>query len=218
MDDDTFNRLADFDRKENRDFTRCIAGVDEAGRGPLAGPVVAAAVMFSPQFLHSNLEKLNDSKKLSSETRFQLFKKIAGSSRVGLGIATEGEIDHWNIYQATRMAMKRAVLSLSRTPDLILIDGNMKLDLPLPQKSIIKGDGKSASIAAASVIAKVFRDTWMVYLDSLYPIYRFKQHKGYGTKDHIKRIRSSGPSPVHRKTFSPVYEMLNANSDIKNEN
>lgn len=196
-------RLLDFDRdiRASLGETRFLAGVDEVGRGPLAGPVVAAAVLF---FGETNFRGLNDSKKVSPSLREKLFWEIAKHSLVGVGVVSEGEIDAINIYQASRLAMKRAVLSLTRTPDLLLIDGNARLDLPLPQKTVIKGDAKSACIAAASIIAKVYRDAWMQHLDEIYPAYAFKDHKGYATPVHLEKILSLGPSPVHRKTFSPI--------------
>ncbi len=185
--------------------TPVIAGVDEAGRGPLAGPVVAAAVVFRrPVFL----KKLNDSKKLSPKTRESLFKEIAAHAHVGIGRVSESVIDEINILQATRLAMREAVLALPRTPGLLLIDGKIKLDLPLRQAAIIRGDGRSAVIAAASIMAKVFRDHWMKGLDFLYPDYRFKLHKGYPTPEHLRILEEKGASPVHRRTFRPVRESL----------
>lgn len=198
-------RLLRFDTALTSKFSGVFAGVDEAGRGPLAGPVVAAAVIF---LARNNLAKLlhglNDSKKLSPSRRESLFRVILKVSIVGLGVVDEDQIDRLNIYQASRLAMKRAVLSLSRTPDLILIDGNARIDLPLAQQPLVGGDGKSALIAAASIVAKVYRDAWMRYLDALYPQFDFKTHKGYPTRRHLKVIQERGPSPVHRKSFSPV--------------
>lgn len=178
-----------------------MAGVDEVGRGPLAGPVVAAAVLF---FREINLPGLNDSKKVAPVLREKLFWEISKQGLIGIGVVSETEIDEINIYQASRLAMKRAVLSITRTPDLLLIDGNARIDLPLPQKTVIKGDTKSASIAAASIVAKVYRDAWMNYLDELYPAYAFKDHKGYATPVHLEKIQGAGPCPVHRKSFSPI--------------
>jgi len=195
------DRLLAFDEKATHALDGWMAGVDEAGRGPLAGPVVAAAVIF---FGKKNLSGLNDSKKVIPKTRERLFREIARQAVVGVGVVDERQIDALNIYQATRLAMKRAVLALNRTPDLLLIDGNMKLDLPLAQRAIVKGDQRSASIAAASIIAKVFRDAWMLHLDGLYPQYGFKEHKGYPTPVHLTCLQREGPSPVHRQSFSPV--------------
>jgi len=180
-----------------------VAGVDEAGRGPLAGPVVAAAVILVD---HEGLAGINDSKKLSAKRREELYLRIARSGIVGIGLADEKQIDELNIYQATRLAMKKAVLNLSHTPNALLIDGPMRVDLALEQKGIIQGDAKSASIAAASIVAKVFRDHWMRQLHEVYPDYAFHKHKGYGSTEHMKVLREKGPSPVHRYSFAPVRE------------
>ncbi len=203
----TLQRLLDFDREIHRpaDELGLMAGVDEVGRGPLAGPVVAAAVIFRHDF---DAQGLNDSKKVPPKIREKLFWEISKHSILGLGVVSELEIDAINIYQASRLAMRRAILSLPRTPDFILIDGNARIDIPLPQKTVVGGDAKSACIAAASIIAKVYRDAWMTYLDSLYPDYEFKQHKGYPTPFHLEIIRTKGPSAVHRKSFAPVREAL----------
>ena len=180
-----------------------LAGVDEAGRGPLAGPVAAAAVILvKPE----TLAGINDSKKLSAKRREELYVQIARSSIIGIGFADEKQIDELNIYEATRLAMKKAVLNLPHTPARLLIDGPMRLDLELEQKGVIHGDGKSASIAAASIVAKVFRDHWMRKLHGLYPAYGFYDHKGYGTAGHMQALKEKGPSPVHRHSFAPVRE------------
>ena len=199
-------RLRAFDREEVPPANRgWMAGVDEAGRGPLAGPVVAAAVILvQPE----TLTGINDSKKLSAARREELYVQIARSGIVGIGFADEKQIDELNIYQATRLAMKKAVLNLSHTPAYLLIDGPMRLDLTLEQKGIIHGDQKSASIAAASIVAKVFRDHWMRRLHELYPAYAFHNHKGYGTAEHLLVLREKGPSPVHRRSFAPVREAI----------
>lgn len=196
-----FPRLLEFDLTFKPHSHTWLAGVDEVGRGPLAGPVVAAAVILKGS---GDLTGLNDSKKVSLENRERLFREIIKHSLVGLGIVDEPTIDLINIYQASRLAMKRAVLDLTFTPDLLLLDGNARIDLPLPQKTIIKGDSKSASIAAASIVAKVYRDHWMLHLDTLYPGYQFKDHKGYGTPSHLKCIKELGPCAIHRKTFAPI--------------
>ncbi len=172
--------------------------MDEVGRGPLAGPVVAAAVVLRRV---GDFKGLNDSKQVSHETREKLFREIIKHSVTGIGVVDEATIDEINIYQASRLAMKRAVLALTRTPDLLVIDGKARIDLPSPQQTIIGGDGKSAAIAAASIVAKVFRDSFMVYQDSLYPEYQFKNHKGYGTPVHKSKLKEIGPCPIHRKTF-----------------
>lgn len=198
-------------------FTGWLAGVDEAGRGPLAGPVVAAAVILpflkdqkddslSNGIRLEELSGINDSKKLSPSRREELFFKISRAAVVGVGMADEKLIDELNIYEATRLAMKKAVMSLPHTPSFLVIDGPMKLDLPVPQKGIVNGDQKSASIAAASIIAKVFRDRWMRKLHELYPRYAFDRHKGYGTVEHVAALKVYGPSPVHRRSFAPVRE------------
>jgi ribonuclease HII len=200
-------KLRAFDREEVPTGGGWMAGVDEAGRGPLAGPVVAAAVIL---LQHETLAGINDSKKLSAKRREELYIQIARSSIVGIGFADEKQIDELNIYQATRLAMKKAVLNLTHTPEKLLIDGPMRLDLALEQKGVIHGDGKSASIAAASIVAKVFRDHWMRRLHELHPAYAFHNHKGYGTAEHMKALREKGPSPVHRFSFAPVREAVEA--------
>jgi ribonuclease HII len=182
-----------------------IAGIDEAGRGPLAGPVVAAAVILSPT---TRIDGVNDSKKLSDKRRRALYHTILSESCVGVGIVDELTIDDINIYQATRLAMKQAVLQLAKEPQYLLIDGPMHLDLHFPSEGIIGGDALSASIAAASIVAKVVRDDVMLELDVTYPMYGFRQHKGYPTKDHIAGLMRYGVSPVHRKSFSPVRQAL----------
>lgn len=182
-----------------------MVGVDEAGRGPLAGPVVAAAVVLSGQ---ANLEGLNDSKKVSPRRREILYKEIEATCRVGIGLVDEKQIDILNIYQASRLAMKKAVLSLACVPAFLLIDGRIVVDLPIPQKGIVGGDHKSAAIAAASIVAKVYRDAYMEFLDHRYPVYGFRRHKGYPTRRHIQKILDLGPCPVHRRSFSPVNAVL----------
>jgi ribonuclease HII len=198
-------KLLEFDERFAGEFEGPIAGVDEAGRGPLAGPVVAAAVTFHRKV---NLSGLDDSKKLSAKIRERLFGQIMRHAWVGIGRVPEAIIDKINILQATRMAMREAVLALPRTPVLLLIDGRIRLDLPLPQQGIVRGDGKSAAIAAASIIAKVYRDSWMKQLDAVYPHYGFARHKGYPTQLHLSRLRLKGATAVHRKTFRPVAEVL----------
>jgi len=175
-----------------------IAGVDEAGRGPLAGPVVAAAVIF-PQ--GSCLEGLDDSKKLSPKKRESLFDEIRGIAHVGIGIISEKIIDKINILQAARLAMKTAVEELGEAPDCLLIDGNSRIDLPYKQQTIIQGDGLVASIAAASIIAKVTRDRIMLRYHLEYPEYGFDRHKGYPAPLHLEAIRQRGLSPIHRRSF-----------------
>jgi ribonuclease HII len=183
-----------------------IAGTDEAGRGPLAGPVVAAAVILHPGQI---IPGVTDSKKLSERQRDKLFPLIMAEARaVAVGICDHGEIDGLNILRASLEAMRRAVTSLPLAADFILIDGTFSLALELPQRAIIKGDSLSLSIAAASIIAKVTRDRLMVEYDVLHPGYGFAGHKGYPTADHRAAIARLGPSPLHRKSFKGVKEHL----------
>lgn len=176
-----------------------ICGVDEAGRGPLAGPVFAAAVILPEGHI---IEGVNDSKKLSEKKREMLFDKIIEECVCySIGTASEKEIDEINILQATYLAMKRAVDGLEIKPDYVLIDGNRMPPLDVPAETIVKGDGKSASIAAASIIAKVSRDRYMLELAKKYPQYEFEKHKGYGTKLHYEKIAEHGISDIHRRSF-----------------
>lgn len=188
-----------YETQAYRSGKRTVCGIDEAGRGPLAGPVFAAAVIL-PSGLW--IEGLNDSKKLSPKKREALFDVIEEkASAYGIGFATETEIDEINILQATFLAMKRAYRALGTECDLALVDGNRMPDLGVDTQTIIKGDSLSASIAAASILAKVSRDRLMCEVDAVYPQYGFAQHKGYGTKLHVERLRQYGPCPVHRRTF-----------------
>ena len=176
-----------------------ICGVDEAGRGPLAGPVCAAAVILPP---YTEIDGLDDSKKLSDKRRRELFPQICEKAvSYGIGFASEQEIDEINILQATFLAMRRALANLTVKPDLALIDGNRACDFGLPAQTVIKGDSLSANIAAASILAKVSRDDIMEKMAEKYPGYGFEIHKGYGTKCHYEALRSLGASPIHRKTF-----------------
>ena len=176
-----------------------ICGVDEAGRGPLAGPVCAAAVILPP---HTRIPGLNDSKKLTDKKRRELFPVICEQALAyGIGMATEQEIDEINILQATFLAMQRAMDGLQVRPDLALIDGNRQKDFGLPVKTVVKGDSLSANIAAASVLAKVTRDDLMIRQAEQFPEYGFEIHKGYGTKAHYVALEQYGPSPIHRMTF-----------------
>ena len=184
------------------DKDKVPAGVDEAGRGPLAGPVVAAAVIIDQK---SKLEGLNDSKKLTENKRAELFDTIKEKSlSYAIGIVDPETIDKINILQAALRAMEIAVNNLKITPSYLLIDGNKKTSLLIPQEAIVKGDSKSMSIAAASIIAKVTRDNLMKEYDELYPQYEFSKHKGYPTKKHLELIRIHGPCPIHRKSFKGV--------------
>lgn len=176
-----------------------ICGVDEAGRGPLAGPVCAAAVILPK---HLQIPGLNDSKKLTDKKRRELFPVIQQQAiAYGIGLASEAEIDEINILQATFLAMRRALEQLTVLPEIALIDGNRETDFGLPVKTVVKGDSLSANIAAASVLAKVTRDNIMVELAQQYPEYGFEIHKGYGTKAHYEALRTYGPSPIHRRSF-----------------
>lgn len=178
---------------------RLVCGIDEAGRGPLAGPVTAAAVILNPD---DPIEGLDDSKKLSEKKREALFEPIRQRSiSWGIGWASPEEIDEMNILNATFLAMRRAVKQLSITPDIALVDGNRDPGLTLETRCIVGGDGKSASIAAASILAKVSRDRRMRELALAYPQYGFEVHKGYPTKAHREAVLRWGPSPVHRSSF-----------------
>ena len=176
-----------------------ICGIDEAGRGPLAGPVCAAAVILPTDL---EIEGLNDSKKLTEKRREALYDIIVEKAiAYGIGFASEQEIDEINILQATFLAMRRAVEQLSVEPDVTLVDGNREPALQMPVKTIIKGDSLSANIAAASILAKVTRDRLMIEQDAVYPQYKFAIHKGYGTKAHYAAIAEHGMCPIHRRTF-----------------
>ena len=176
-----------------------ICGVDEAGRGPLAGPVCAAAVVL-PE--HLQIPGLTDSKKLTDKKRRELFPIIQEQAvAYGIGLASEQEIDEINILQATFLAMGRALEQLSVRPEIALIDGNRETDFGLPVKTVVKGDSLSVNIAAASVLAKVTRDNLMLELAQQYPEYGFDIHKGYGTKAHYEALRKYGPCPIHRRSF-----------------
>lgn len=194
-------------RGENR-----IAGIDEAGRGPLVGSVVAAAVIIDEKFaereIHESLAKLTDSKQISESMRDSFFDLLSNSDSVeiGVGIASASEIDEINILRATHLAMKRAVEQLSPLPQHVLVDGNPVKGLPVSSTSIVKGDSKSLSIAAASIIAKVTRDQMMYELDKRYPQYGFAKHKGYGTKQHLAALNEYGAIREHRISFRPVRE------------
>ena len=176
-----------------------VCGVDEAGRGPLAGPVCAAAVILPP---HLQIPGLNDSKKLTDKRRRELMPVIKEQALAyGIAFATHEEIDQINILQAPYLAMERALAQLNVKPDIALIDGNRAKDFGLPVKTVVHGDSLSASIAAASVLAKVTRDDLMLTMAEEYPQYGFEIHKGYGTKAHYAALTAHGPSPIHRMTF-----------------
>ena len=182
-----------------------IAGVDEVGRGPLVGPVVTAAVILKEDYYD---ERINDSKKLTEKKREMLYDVIMENAvSVGIGISSEEVIDEINILEATKKAMKEAINNLSVKPEHVLIDA-VKLDIDIPSTSIIKGDAKSQSIAAASIIAKVTRDRMMIELDKKHPEYDFIHNKGYGTKKHIEALYKYGALKEHRKTFEPVASII----------
>lgn len=176
-----------------------ICGVDEAGRGPLAGPVCAAAVILPK---HLEIPGLTDSKKLTDKKRRELLPLIQEQAvSYGIGLASQEEIDEINILQATFLAMERALSQLNVRPDMVLIDGNRERDFGVPVQTVIKGDSLSANIAAASILAKVTRDNLMMELAQQYPQYGFEIHKGYGTKAHYEALRQYGASPIHRRSF-----------------
>lgn len=194
-----------FESHELNDGHTIICGIDEAGRGPWAGPVVASAVILDPKNIP---EGLNDSKKLNEARREALFDPIMQSSHVGVGIVSAAEIDEINILQATFLAMQRAFSQLQPKPDLALIDGNKSPKLDCKTQTIVGGDAKSLSIAAASIIAKVTRDRIMHQLDLVYPQFSFARHKGYGTATHAAALAIHGPCDEHRKSFKPIALIL----------
>jgi len=194
-----------FEVKARSEGFQFIAGLDEAGRGPLAGPVVAAAVVLPPT---RNLKGVADSKTLTADQREKAFfliqKKALG---MGIGIVEAEEIDRLNILRASLKAMELALQGLSLSPDCLLIDGLHTLNLPLKQQAIPKGDGRCLSIAAASIVAKVTRDRLMVEYHEKYPHYNFARHKGYGTREHLQAIREHGCCPIHRQSFRTIYQL-----------
>ena len=187
-------------------FSLPIAGIDEVGRGPLAGPVIAAAVILDRKNIP---EGINDSKKIPKAKRILLAEKIKDNSIYAYGAASEIEIDEINILQASLLAMKRASDGLSVVPKTTLIDGNFKPDIKNNTISIIKGDSKSVSIAAASILAKVYRDEIMLKYSKQFPEYGFQTNSGYGTKEHLSALKNYGITPIHRKSFKPVHNILN---------
>ena len=213
-----FSSLCDFDKKQvlarGANF---IVGIDEAGRGPLAGPVVACACLITPAAVQ-DLTDVNDSKKLGEAKREELFKRLTAGRGViyGVGFATSAEIDQLNILQATFLAMRRAAQKFLHIPDCCaLIDGPYAVQgLSMRQFPVVDGDAKSLAIASASIIAKVTRDHYMTVLDQLYPGYGFAGHKGYGTAKHLAALRKLGPCPEHRNTFGPVRRLLTDTSTL----
>ncbi|MFA6464363.1 MAG: ribonuclease HII [Desulfurivibrionaceae bacterium] len=179
-----------------------VAGTDEAGRGPLAGPVVAACVILPP---HCEYQQFQDSKKLSAKVRGDLADRlVALGAAIGVGIVSAAEIDRINILQASLLAMKKAVEELPCLPDFLLVDGKFTVPMAVAQQALVKGDSRSASISAASIVAKVTRDAIMEQYHLEYPQYNFAKHKGYPTAEHRRIIREIGPCPIHRQSFKPV--------------
>lgn len=183
----------------------CVAGLDEVGRGPLAGPVVSAAVVLDLKRVPAGL---TDSKALAPEQREALFDKILATAHVGIASISHSDVDSINIRQASLLAMCRALAALPCTPDMALVDGNDPPNLPCKVEAIIKGDASIASIAAASIVAKVVRDRLMARLGAIYPVYGFHTNAGYGTRSHLSALASDGPCPFHRMTFSPLRQGL----------
>jgi ribonuclease HII len=203
-----FHEMKKFETELYESSITYIAGIDEVGRGPLAGPVLTAAVILPKDFV---LIGLDDSKKLSKDKREKFYEIIkAEALSIAIGECSAEEIDRVNIYEATKIAMVKSIESLHIKPEHLLIDA-MKLQTLIPQTSIIKGDSKSISIAAASVIAKVERDRIMDEYDSFYPGYSFSKHKGYGTPQHVEALQLNGISPIHRKSFAPIKNMISPN-------
>jgi len=194
-----------YERKARRKGYNIIAGIDEAGRGPWAGPVVAAAVVLR-DFSFTN--RIDDSKKLTPQQRKKAFSEIKKKASLGIGIISPAEIDRVNILNATKMAMEKAVSELDKWPDCLLIDGKIRFPGGYIIENIIGGDGKSLSIACASIVAKVTRDNIMSNYDKLYDNYGFKRHKGYGTPQHHKALKKFGPCPIHRISYRPVQELV----------
>ena len=201
----------DYEKK----YTKNVIGLDEVGRGPLAGPVISCAFIFFDKNINlQDLLFIQDSKKLSIKKRFEAIKKILILKKLKkidykLGMATVDEIDKFNILEATKISMRRAVKKLKQPPSPIIIDGNINLNIPnYPSKGIIKGDQKSFSIAAASIIAKIHRDRYMFFLSNKYPSYNWSSNAGYGTKRHIEEIYSKGITIHHRKSFEPIKSLI----------
>jgi ribonuclease HII len=201
-----------YERRLWRSGVEVVAGLDEAGVGPMAGPVVAAAAIFAPEVF---IKGVHDSKQLTPERRAELYDQIVADALAwAVGIAEPAEIDQLNIYWATRLAARRALAGLSREPAHVLVDGREIASLAYPQTAIVGGDRKSFCIAAASILAKVTRDRMMCEHDERYPGYGFARHKGYCTPEHFAALRALGPSPIHRRSFAPVFEAAQLAFDI----
>ena len=197
------------DKKRQLDFNN-IAGVDEAGRGPWAGPVYSAIVILNRNCIPDGI---NDSKKISEKKRIELYEEILINHKYGIGCASPDEIDQLNILEATFLSMRRALENLIIKPDYILVDGNLSPNFNIPHESVIKGDSISMSIAAASIIAKVERDKYMLNIDNDHPEYKWKKNKGYGTKDHQNALNAYGVTKHQRKSFSPIRKILSPSAD-----
>ena len=197
------------DKKRQLDFNN-IAGVDEAGRGHWTKPVYSAIVILNRNCIP---EGINDSKKISEKKRIKLYEEILINHKYGIGCASPDEIDQLNILEATFLSMRRALENLIIKPDYILVDGNLSPNFNIPHESIIKGDSISMSIAAASIIAKVERDKFMLNIDNEHPEYKWKKNKGYGTKDHQNALNAYGVTKHHRKSFSPIRKILSPSAD-----
>ena len=205
----------EFELEARRCGYRRIAGLDEAGRGPLAGPVVASAVVLPSR---CRLIGCDDSKLLSESEREQLYMVIRKRAvSIGIGSATEQEIDRLNILEATRLAMHRALAGLMPTPDCLLIDAISLPSCPIPVRSIIKGDALCMSVAAASIVAKVTRDRLMAEYHRVYPHYNFLSHKGYGTEEHLQQLATHGPCQIHRRTYAPVADVIARSRNVRPE-
>lgn len=203
--EEKFLQMSFYENKVRAQGFKAIAGIDEVGRGPLAGPVVAAAVILPENFI---LLGIDDSKKLTEAKREEFFSYIkANAISIGIGFVDAKEIDEINIYEATKKAMLSAVDHLEEKPDFLLIDA-VPLHTPYPSEPIIKGDANSISIAAASIVAKVTRDRLMKEMDIKYPFYQFAKNMGYGTKDHLNALEEYGPCPYHRKSFEPIKSLM----------
>lgn len=204
--------LYEFEEKLYDEGFHSICGVDEAGRGPLAGPLVVAACILPP-FLR--IEGINDSKQLSAKKRKELYKVIVKNALAyKIVFVTEEDVDSLNIYQATKKGMLMAIAGLKNKPDYALIDAMPLGELEIPHNSIIHGDARCASVAAASILAKVTRDEYMEKMDIKYPNYGFKKHKGYGTKAHMQALEKYGPCKIHRKSFAPVSKFYSKQMSI----